>query len=97
MIEGRDGEVVLRVKVVPNASRAGIVGPLGGALKVKVAAPAEGGKANRAACKLIADALGLAAGSVVVDRGAAQPHKRLLITGVTVDRARRRLAARPEG
>jgi uncharacterized protein (TIGR00251 family) len=44
---------VLRVKVVPGASRAGIVGLYGDRLKVKVTAPPEDGKANAEVERLV--------------------------------------------
>jgi uncharacterized protein len=48
-----EGGIELRIKVVPGASRSEIVGPLGDRLKLRVAAPAESGKANRAVVQLL--------------------------------------------
>ncbi len=45
--------IELRIKVVPGASRSEIVGPLGDRLKLRVAVPAEGGRANRVVLKLL--------------------------------------------
>ena len=56
MISRDGGDVLIRVKVVPGASRAGIAGVLGDRLKVRVSAPAEGGRANKAVCAVIAAA-----------------------------------------
>ena len=53
------GAWLLPIKAVPGARRNTIVGPLGTRLKVRIAAPPEDGKANRAIRRLIADALGL--------------------------------------
>lgn len=92
MIEASDGAVLLRVKVVPNASRDQIVGPLGDDLKVKVAAPAEAGKANKAVRNLIAQALGIPLQSITIASGLTQPRKQLRIEGVTVEDATARLA-----
>lgn len=47
----------LTVKVVPGSSRDQIVGWLGDALKVKVTAPPEKGRANAAVVAILADRL----------------------------------------
>jgi uncharacterized protein (TIGR00251 family) len=49
----------LSVKVIPNSSRTQLVGRHGDHLKLKLAAPAEKDKANRALLKLLSKALGL--------------------------------------
>ncbi len=72
----------VRVKVVPGASRNEIAGWLGQALKVRVAAPAEGGKANRVVIKLLADALEISIGQITITAGQASPRKTVRIQGV---------------
>jgi uncharacterized protein (TIGR00251 family) len=49
----------LSVKVVPGSSRNQIVGSLGDALKIKVMAPPEKGKANEAVVELLSMKLGI--------------------------------------
>lgn len=51
--------IELRVKVVPGASKSEIVGALGDRLKVRVASPAEAGKANRAVVEILRKWLGV--------------------------------------
>lgn len=72
--------VVVEVWVVPGAARTEIVGLHDGALRVRVAAPAEGGKANRAAARLAARAVGGRAGEVIAGGGARR--KQVLVAGV---------------
>ena len=48
----------LKVKVLPNSSRDEVCGYLGGALKIKVRAIPESGKANKAVIALLASTLG---------------------------------------
>lgn len=73
----------LDIKVVPGARREQIAGLLGTRLKVRVSAPPEGGKANKAVCRLIARALGIKASSVTVVKGASCAEKTLRVDGVT--------------
>jgi len=42
------------IKVVPNASREGIIGWLGEDLKIRVSQPPEAGRANERVCELLA-------------------------------------------
>ena len=72
----------LNVKVVPGSSRDRIVGRLGDAIKVQVAAAPERGKANDAVIKLMADTLGLRPNHIQIVRGHSQPRKVLEIQGV---------------
>ena len=83
----------LKVKAVPGASRSEIVGRLGEALKVRVAAPPEGGKANREILELLAEKLGLPATGVSLVSGAASPAKVVALRGVTAEQAWARLLA----
>ena len=57
MLEIRETEADLTqtIKVVPNARKDEIVGLVGQRLHVRVSAPPEWGKANKAVCKLIAN------------------------------------------
>ena len=72
----------LKLKVVPGAAKSEIVGWLGDALKVRVAAAPEKGKANKAVVALLADALGVSASEVSVVGGHSSPHKILEVAGV---------------
>jgi len=68
-----EGGIELRIKVVPGASRSEIAGVLGDRLKVRVAAPAESGKANRAAIELLQEWLGVR--KVEIVGGLSSPEK----------------------
>ena len=62
---------LIAVKVVPRAAKDEIVGWLDGALKVRVMAPPQDGRANRALEALLAAALGLKKNAVTVAAGSA--------------------------
>ncbi|MBL0921298.1 MAG: DUF167 domain-containing protein [Phycisphaerales bacterium] len=89
------GNLLIRVKAVPGARRDEIAGPLGGRLKVRIAAPPEDGKANRAVCALIAHALGIRARDVEIAAGPASAEKTVLARGVRADAARAALGLAP--
>jgi uncharacterized protein (TIGR00251 family) len=91
--ESVDGKPVawLRVRAIPGAKRSGIAGLVGDRLKVKVNAPAEDGKANRAICRLIASELGLKGVAVGVESGMSDHEKTLRVEGLGIDEIGRRL------
>jgi len=68
----------LDVKVVAGASRTEIAGPLGNRLKIRVAAPAQGGKANRALVELLREWLGVREVEIVAGRSSAEKTVRVL-------------------
>ena len=86
-VEGAD--VVVRVKAVPGASRDAVAGALGDRLKVRVAAPPEGGKANAAIAALLAEACGVPERSVSLESGPVQAQKCFRIRGADPARAMR--------
>jgi len=71
----------LEVEVTPKSRKPGVVGRRGGALKVRVAAAPEGGRANKELVGLVAAFLGVRPGAVTVVRGATSRRKLLEIEG----------------
>ena len=63
---------------MPGASRSQLAGVLGDRLKVRVAAPAEGGKANRAVVRLVKEWLGAVEVEIVSGRSRATKTVRAL-------------------
>jgi uncharacterized protein (TIGR00251 family) len=77
-----DDAVVLTVHAQPGAGRTQVVGRHGAALKIRVAAPPEGGRANDAVLALLAERLGVPASAVALVSGASSRSKRVRVTGV---------------
>ena len=91
---GRDeGEatVVLHVHVQPGAGRTAVVGRHGNALKVRVAAPPQAGRANDASAALLAETFGVKPAQVELVGGGSSREKRFRISGIELDGFRRRL------
>ena len=80
-----DGSIVLSVHAQPGAGRSAVVGRHGDAIKVKVAAPPEHGRANDALLAMLVQHLGLKAAQVELVAGASSRSKKIRITGVEED------------
>jgi uncharacterized protein (TIGR00251 family) len=85
----------IAVKVVPRAARDQIVGWLGGALKVRIAAPPTDGRANAALESLLAAALGLPRKAVHVASGHGAARKLVEVEGLERAEVERLLGAAP--
>ena len=86
-----DGTVVLRLSVVPGAGRSAVAGRHGDALRVRVGAPPEKGRANAAVVELVASTLGVKPVDVTLVAGETSRSKRVAVKGVEADDVRRRL------
>jgi uncharacterized protein len=91
-IEKESGGVLLWIKAVPGASRDGVAGAVGERLKVRISAPPEGGRANRAVCAVLAEALNIKPRDVTIRSGGAHPEKVIHIAGLPPDEVVRRLS-----
>lgn len=88
-LEESEGDVLVHLKAVPGASRDAIAGLLGERLKIRVSAPPERGKANKAICILLAQTLGVRKGDIEIVSGATSPEKTVRVRGVDAVQARR--------
>jgi uncharacterized protein (TIGR00251 family) len=81
----------IAVKVHPHARRTGAAGRIGGAFKIDVAAPAEGGRANQACIKYLAELFRVPDAAVRIRTGAASRLKTIEIDGITQGAAEEKL------
>lgn len=92
-IEERADGWWLRIRVVPRASRDGVAGSHGDALKIRLRAPPVDQKANEALRRFLADRLDLPRSAMVLESGAGARNKRIRVTGISADEIRKRLSA----
>ena len=73
------------IKVVPGSSRTAFCGMHDGIVKVKVAAPPEKGKANKALADYLAKVLAVKKNAVTIVSGQTCPIKRISVEGIDSD------------
>jgi uncharacterized protein (TIGR00251 family) len=81
--EGPDG-VAFAVRVQPRARRNAVVGELGDALKIALAAPPVDGRANEACIEFFADLLDVPRSSITIASGQSSRNKVIRVTGISV-------------
>lgn len=82
-LKERDGAVIVKVRVQPRASKDEIAGEMGGALKVRLRAPAVENRANEALVEFLAQLLKRPKAAVRILGGERSRTKHLEISGVT--------------
>lgn len=88
-----DGPTKLTLRVAPGAARPGVVGRHGTAWKIRVAAPPEGGRANDAVIRLLADTLDVSRRDVEIVSGHGARDKIVALAGIEPAEIERRLAS----
>jgi uncharacterized protein (TIGR00251 family) len=81
----------LRFHIVPNAKQNKVVGEHGGAIKIKLRAPALEGKANAALRSFLAEELKISERSVLLERGQKSREKIIHIEALSEEEVRSRL------
>lgn len=85
--QARPDGVTIHVKVQPKSRRPGLHGHAesasGPRLRIGVNEAAEAGRANRAACAIVAEALGVAVSAVTVVAGQTSREKTFHVFGVS--------------
>lgn len=79
--DGPDG-TLLRVHAVPRASKTSFAGFHGDAIKVRIQAPPEDGRANVALCEWVARLFNLSRRSVELVSGCSSREKTLRLSGI---------------
>ena len=82
----------VRVRVSPGARRGGVAGRVGEVWKLRVTAPAEGGRANDAVVRLLADTMEVPRRSISLVSGHAARDKVVELEGLEAAEVERRLA-----
>jgi uncharacterized protein len=85
----------LKLRVAPKSAQDAIVGWHGDALKIKVRAAPENGRANAAVVKLLAETLGLPRAAIVLESGHTSRDKRVRVQGLSAEKVAERLRLNP--
>ncbi len=78
-------DVIFTAKIIPASSKTSLAGILGGMLKIKTAAPAEKGKANKAVIDFLSEKIGVKKNNIAIISGQSSPVKQIRISGISTD------------
>jgi len=87
----KDGASVFAIRVVPRASRTEIVGPLDGALKVRIASPPVDGAANAELIKFLAKRLGVPRNDIQITSGETSRNKTIRVANLSASKFREQI------
>jgi uncharacterized protein (TIGR00251 family) len=74
-------EILLYIKVTPNAAKTRIGKVFNNSLKIYVTAVAESGQANKVVIELLADRLKISKNKIIITHGLTEQHKTISLTG----------------
>ncbi len=88
----RHAAVIVQVLARPGSRRAGVQGLDPRGVRITVTEPPEQGKANKAIARELARLLDVSRSAVTLVAGQTSPVKKFLISGVSLEQARQRVA-----
>src|SRR5215475_2438607 len=91
-LSATDNAISFAVRVQPRASKSGVVGEHGGALKIRLAAPPVDGEANEELIRLLARLFDAPRQRIAILSGQTSKNKVVSINGISVDEASKVLA-----
>ncbi|NLB55890.1 MAG: YggU family protein [Lentisphaerae bacterium] len=83
-----DKGVIIQTHIVPGSASDVIAGIHGDALKIKIKAPPEAGRANKALIKFIAQKTGVVRSNIELISGTTSRQKKLLISNISEEQVR---------
>jgi uncharacterized protein len=83
----------IMVKVQPGAHRSELAGLAAGVWKIKIAAPADKGKANRELIDFLSDKLDVPKAGITILKGLTSHNKTLLVQSISAAEIETRLAS----
>ncbi|MDD5700862.1 MAG: DUF167 domain-containing protein [Dehalococcoidales bacterium] len=81
----------ISVKVLPNAGKNEILGPVNGVWRIKIAAPPDKGKANKELIKFLSEILGVRKNNLDILKGHSSHNKILAFEGISPEEVAARL------
>ena len=78
-------DIIFTAKIIPASSKTSLAGILGGMLKIKIAAPAEKGKANKAVIDFLSEKIGVKKNNIAIISGQSSPVKQIRISGISAN------------
>ncbi len=92
LLRAHNGGVSLALNVQPRASKNRFMGLHGEAVKLAVTAAPTDGKANKAVIAFLASFFKISKSAITIKNGRQSRKKRILLAGITLDEAKKRLA-----
>ena len=89
IVTGKNGEVMIKCRIQPSASKTSISGLYNDALKITVADVPVDGKANKALRRFMAKTLGVPTSKIKLVKGEKSRTKTLLCSGITAEQIRK--------
>jgi uncharacterized protein (TIGR00251 family) len=85
MFQPTDQGILIKIKVIPNASKSEVIGLENDEIKIRLAAVPEKGEANDELIRFLAKMLSIGKSNVTIVRGHKSRHKQAGVAGISLE------------